>query len=199
MKKTQVCWQERQAEFESAISDQELQSLSSQWLVSKSILKALGVGWSRATKMFTFPERDADGRVVGILIRNPETGRKRMLKGSQRGLCFSSDWKELPGPILVPEGVSDTAALLAYGLCSIGRPSSNGGFDLLEKMLGKTTREIIIIGEIDRKPDGKWPGRDGARQTAKKLANRLGRNIGWSLPPREIKDIRAFLERSVQS
>ncbi len=54
-------------------------------------------------------------------------------------------------------------------------------------------REIIVIGERDEKPDGKWPGRDGAVRTAKRLAEELERPIAWALPPDNAKDARGWL------
>ena len=54
--------------------------------------------------------------------------------------------------------------------------------------------EIIVVGERDAKPDGRWPGRDGARSVAKELAKRLGREVRWILPPEGAKDMRSYLE-----
>jgi hypothetical protein len=73
-------------------------------------------------------------------------------------------------------------------------------------------RELIVIGENDRKPhdllkakvqerhdpacDGCsncWPGKFGAENTAKKLVGFLCRPVGWSFPPGDAKDARAWL------
>src|SRR5206468_7219672 len=53
-------------------------------------------------------------------------------------------------------------------------------------------RKISVFGENDRKPNGHWPGRQGALNTATELAKRLGRPVQWSLPPGEAKDLRAW-------
>ncbi len=52
---------------------------------------------------------------------------------------------------------------------------------------------MIVIGERDQKPDGQWPGKDGAERTATQLAERLRRDVAWSLPPGDAKDARAWL------
>ena len=63
-----------------------------------------------------------DGRIIGI-NRRFRDGSKKHLKGTKRGLTYAEDWATTDGPILLPEGGSDTAALLTMGLAAIGRPS----------------------------------------------------------------------------
>jgi len=80
-------------------------------------------------------------------------------------------------------------------LAGIGRPSAAGGAELLADLLSDTPdkRPIVVLGENDAKPDGKWPGRDGAKTVARKLARLLGRQVRWVLPPDFAKDVRAWL------
>ena len=142
---------------------------------------------------WTFPEVDAAGRVVG-LTRRYRDGAKRALAGGRRGLTVPSGWQERPGPVYCPEGPSDTLALTALGLAAVGRPSNTGGVAELAMVLRPlpADRPIVVLGEFDPKPDGSWPGRDGARATAGRLARALGRSVLWALPPDGCKDVRAW-------
>ncbi len=159
--------------------------------VPESTLYKLWVGWTG--RSWSFPERDARGQVVGISYRLPD-GSKRQAKGGNRGLVYHREPKENE-TILVVEGASDVAACLGVGLYAIGRPSNRAGVGLLAELLRKEKHKgkVIIIGERDRKPDGKYPGREGAVATAARLSKALGRTIHWSMPPEGFKDIRAWL------
>src|SRR5262249_55242151 len=96
------------------------------------------------------------------------------------------------------EGASDTLALGALHLAAIGRPSCRGGLDPLAELLRDFTpdRAILVVGEHDARitPQGLlWPGRDGARDLAGELSQRLGRAVSWTLPPIGSKDVRAWV------
>lgn len=162
--------------------------------VSAAALEALGVGWSdRGDGYWTFPERDGAGQVVGINRRFAEGAKKSLGK---RGLTYSGDWAEPTGPVLIVEGGSDTAAAITLGLSGIGRPSCTGGAEHLVELLRTlpADRDLIVLGEFDPKPDGSWPGRDGAISIARQLAERLRRPVKWALPPDGAKDLRAWLQ-----
>jgi len=161
--------------------------------VDEEPVEQLRVGWDG--QRWTWPERDHTGHIIGIGTRNPE-GDKRFMPGGRRGLIYTHGWSAGEGPILLVEGLSDTAAAMSVGLAAIGRPSATGGVDLLASLLKDTPaqRPIIVLGENDQKPDGTWPGRDGAERTAGNLAEKLRRPIGWALPPDGAKDLRAWLQ-----
>ena len=146
---------------------------------------------------WTFPERNEDGQLLGIskrlLVRRKDGTNKEFVAGGSRGLIYPEAWHEPGGPILLVEGPTDTAAIWSMGLSVIGRPNNRGGVDLLAKMLAETTREIIVVAEYDLKPDGRWPGREGAIATAQRLADRLCRAVDWALPGDDEKDSRAWL------
>ena len=169
-----------------------LAELAGQLVVSAASLVALGVGWSVKRQAWTFPERDDRERVIGILLRN-RNQKKIVMKDSQRGLYLPQGWRERTGSLLIPEGASDTAALWDAGFAVVGRPSCSGGVQYLTDLLMWDEREIIVVGENDKKPDGKWPGRIGARRVAGKLSELLGREIAWGLPPDGFKDVRNFM------
>jgi hypothetical protein len=119
------------------------------------------------------------------------------MKGGKRGLYLPDGWEEGEGPLYVPEGASDVAALLDHGLRAVGRPSCTGGEQHLRALLAGKDIDVVILGENDRKEDGRWPGRDGAEAVARGLANALGRRVHWALPPRGHKDVRAYVTREV--
>jgi len=170
------------------------QPLAAQLGVATDALVVLDVGWDAERGCWTFPERDADGHVIGIATRYFDGSKKRMA-GGRAGLTYADDWETGDSPILLVEGGSDTAALLSCGLCVVGRPSNTGGVNQLINLLKDVPydRQIIVIGERDEKPDGRWPGREGAIGTAKKLAEELERPIAWALPPDHAKDARSWL------
>ena len=157
------------------------------------VILRLGIGYIEREACWTFSERDADGKVVGI-NRRYRDGSKRMMKGGSRGLCYADDWGRPEGPIFVPEGPSDWATLVAMGLATVARPSNTGGIEQLAELLAvvPADRPIIVCGENDRKSDGRWPGLEGAGATAERLAKRLRRPILCVLPPEGTKDIRAW-------
>ena len=143
---------------------------------------------------FTFPEFDAAGNVVGILRRFKD-GTKKAMHGGKRGLTLPTGWRDRPGPVFVVEGPTDAAALTAAGLSAVGRPSNAGGVKLLAELFRDrdADRDILIVGENDRKPDGAWPGRAGALSVARGLVGALRRSVRWALPPTDAKDVRDWL------
>jgi phage/plasmid primase-like uncharacterized protein len=168
---------ERYVSNDKSYSNVNRWKLASELDVSKKALRLLQVGWDGSS--WTFPERDATGKVIGI-VRRSKKGNKICVKGSKRGLTFATNWNKADGPIFLVEGASDTAAGMTLGLSTIGRPSARGGNEFLADLLRDVSedRQIIVLGERDEKEDGNWPGRDGAIATAQKLATSLGRSVG---------------------
>jgi integrase len=152
------------------------------------------LGANKAEKCWTFPEVDAAGTVIGVTRRFLD-GSKKRTAGGRSGLTLADGWRERPGPVLLVEGPTDLLALTAAGLCAVGRPSNTGGVDLFAELLKDwpADREILVVGENDRKPDGSWPGRSGAERTAAALAGRLGRPVPFAMPPDGAKDVRQWL------
>lgn len=92
-------------------------------------------------------------------------------------------------PILIVEGFSDTATALSLGFQGVGRPSNLACMDMLRDLV--RSRPCVILGENDRKSDGKEPGREGmiaAFQTIKLVS----RDVKMVMPPPHIKDLRAW-------
>jgi hypothetical protein len=152
------------------------------------------MGWSDRDEAWTFPERDGSGRVIGILRRYRD-GTKWLIAGGQRGLYLPAGWEEGTQQLIVPEGASDVAALLSHGCRAVGRPSCRGGVDQLRQLLADREDRVVILGDNDAKPDGSWPGLDGAKAVADALVHDLGDRVRWTLPRPGYKDIRAYLTR----
>lgn len=102
---------------------------------------------------------------------------------SRNGPLRQSDY-----PTVIVEGASDCAAALDLSLESVGRPSNLAGLGLLKKLV--EGRKVIIVGENDKKPDGKWPGRVGMEATFATLRNDCAATM--VLPPEEYKDFRQW-------
>ncbi len=147
---------------------------------------------------FTFPEHGADGRVTAINRRYvralADGNNKKVMRGGKRGLYLPDGWRDRPGPVLVPEGVSDVLALSACGLSAVGRPNNSGGADLLARLLNDVDKEIVVFGENDRKPSGEWPGGEG-KKVAEKTAVLLNRPVAFRLPPPDAKDARVWVQQ----
>lgn len=152
---------------------------------------------------WVFPERDETGRIIGLTQRytfSVNDTNKPQTTGSTRGCYFNlaTDWATVD-LLCVPEGGSDTAALLAAGIDAIGRPSAQGGGDILTAVAAKLSPDckVVVMAEQDRHENKAgqmvWPGMDGAKATARKLANKLGRTVYIWLPEDGSKDVRDYL------
>jgi hypothetical protein len=150
-------------------------------------LRSLGVGWDSCKSAWTFPERDGAGETIGLL-RRFRNGSKKVAKGGKRGLYIPAELAEQPGPVLLPEGASDTAAILSCGAAAVGRPSCNGGGDLLVELVEQDSRDLVVVGDNDEE----GTGRAGAQETARLVASKLKRPVNVSLPPAEHKDVREW-------
>lgn len=174
------------------ITSAELEELASLLGLPVEALKALEVGWNRQYwphDTWALPERNAAGQVIGICCRGRD-GSKRMMQRSQRGLYLPDGWQDRPGPVFVPEGFSDAAALTSMGLAAAGRPSCTGGVQHLIELFRRVDREIVVLGDNDQRPDGSWPGKVGAVKVALALQEQLGRSVKYTMPPEGFKDVR---------
>jgi Protein of unknown function (DUF3987) len=194
-----IDWRDRAEKYAKAFTPELRRELAESLGLPEAALARLSLlGWHADEQAWTFPEVDGAGNVRG-LNRRYRDGSKRMLPGGRRGLTVPADW-DMGGPILLVEGASDTLILHALGLTAIGRPNNTGGSELLAEMLKDVgpERQIVVVGEFDPKSDsGLWPGRDGAIQTAEKLAAALNRPISWCLPPDDAKDSREWTRERI--
>lgn len=204
-------WAAEHARFVAAVDPLMLESLSRELGVSDEALVSLGIGWASVERLgelcdavrhrrggeykrpkssaWVFPMMSGEGEIIGLNARAPGRG-KWTVAGGRNGLFVPAGLSEMPDPVYVPEGASDTAAALSRGVAAVGRPSCSGGVEDLAVLL--RGRRVILVGENDEKGD-KWPGRDGARNTAAKLAHVWGvRSVEWILPPDGVKDLREW-------
>ncbi|HPF41299.1 MAG TPA: YfjI family protein [Phycisphaerae bacterium] len=211
-----IDWEAEASQLVEQLTGRRILELSSSLGVPEAALQALGVGWTTDADLrryrasggdswkaappdgaYAFPERDGRGRVIGMALRAHD-GRKGAPSGktgSRRGLTVPATWNQRSGPVLIVEGASDVAACEALQLRAVGRPSNAGGGDHLAELLDGMS--VIVVGENDAKPGGAWPGRDGAKSVAARLASGWRRPVQWGLPPEGVKDIRAYLAQRV--
>lgn len=180
-----------------------IEELAQRLHVSHTTLAALGVGWREDRERrgevwagtghwaWVFPEVDGRGRIVGLLRRYEDDRLdKKLVAGGRRGLTVPATWRDLPGPIILCEGASDTAALLDLGFCAIGRPQARARCipDDLAELLGGDSRAVVVAADNDA------VGRRGAEELARILGSTLAREVGVLPPlPPGIKDLRQFV------
>lgn len=172
-----------------AISSRQLEFLAAQLGVSSQSLAQLRVGWSFKHGAFTVPEVDGERQIIGVALRWP-TGRKGFIRHGMRGLTVPAILQG-DGRVFVVEGMSDVAALSDHGIAAVGRPCASGGIGHLAGLLAD--RAIVVVGEHNRKPDGRWPGRAGAMAVTNGLRKALNREVMFAMPPSAFKDVRAWL------
>lgn len=149
------------------------------------------------------------GKPDGCLVsaENPEDPKAvvciRISEGSVRPLRFGHLHIRKPdgnlqgrsvladngGPVLVVEGMSDTATALDLGFDGIGRPSNLAGVLRLPDIL--RGREVWVIGENDQKADGKWPGKEGMLAAFQSIRSTT-KHVKMVMPPTFVKDLRAW-------
>jgi hypothetical protein len=118
-------------------------------------------------------------------------GSKSAPAGHRRGLTLPVGWKVMVGPVLAVEGPSDVLAGRAAELRVIGRPSNIGGVEYIAHLCQHL--QVIVIGDNDQKPDGRWPGKEGAERLARQLEAIWGRPVHVAYPPEGIKDLRDWV------
>jgi phage/plasmid primase-like uncharacterized protein len=181
-------WEMKHREFRNAITPEKLRELADSLQLEVDALNGLEVGWSPSDDAWTFPERNADSAVCGILLRYAN-GTKRCVRGGKRGLTLPLDWDSTNDPLLICEGPTDTLAAHTSGCKAIGRASISSGFDDLAILLKSANRKIIVVADNDSKKDG----RNGATTLAHKLTPYLSSDVYLWSPPEGYKDVREFV------
>jgi hypothetical protein len=177
------------------ITQDQRQWLAEDLSVSVSSITQLGVGYGsdhNGKEWFAFPERNPAGEIVGV-NRRYRDGQKKLCYRHSRGLSFAPPVNSTAGVVLCVEGGSDVLAGLTLGVAVVGRPSAMGGGPMLEEMAQQIKRPWLVVAEDDRKADGRWPGKEGAIQAAKRLSKVTKKRVPWCLPP-EKKDLRRWLQ-----
>ena len=213
-KKSLADWSKIAKSHASSMSDRHYAEFARRLSISEHAARMYPqLGWCEVTLVgttFTVPEFDSTGRIVGIMKRSPPSDpavdardEQLMMKGGSRGLMMVTGWRDrgesdrtpAHNPVLIVEGASCALAAASAGLSSIGRPGNEAGREYLARILADwpADRPIIVLGENDEKPDGKWPGREGGEKLAQGLANDLTRTVLFALPPADAKDLRAWM------
>lgn len=164
--------------YHEMLDEKSLAMFSQSIGVSVDSLRRLRTGWDG--EAYTFPMMDAKPQVVGIRRRFRD-GRKLSVKGGHEGLFMATACLSHEGPVLICEGPTDTGAMLDIGFSAVGRPSCNGGTDILKALLNG--RDVVVVADDDK------PGQDGADRLSKEL---VGRRIVKVITPLRGKDARAW-------
>ncbi|KKN45294.1 hypothetical protein LCGC14_0684470 [marine sediment metagenome] len=93
-------------------------------------------------------------------------------------------------PIIIVEGASDVLAAMSIGFVAIGRPSAEGGMDILKEM-PLTGHEVWVIGDNDA-----GAGKKGMQKTFLNIKDAV-EDIKCILPPEGIKDLRQWVQRGL--
>ncbi len=119
--------------------------------VSIASLVDLQVAWCPTNRAYAFPMRSGEGEIIGIRLRNI-SGDKWAVTGSRQGIFIPDE--ELKAPIcFLPEGPTNTAALLTLGLFAIGRPNVLCGGEQIKvalKRLGIFRAVIVADNDLSR-------------------------------------------------
>ena len=139
--------------------------LSKELGVSEDSLRRLEIGWDG--KVWTFPMRNGEDKVIGFRKRKTEGGYWS-LEGGNNGLFWPLGVSANDDSTLaIVEGPTDTAAILDLGLDVIGRPSCNSCVSMVIDFLKHKKRPVVIVSDFDKakvlKNDSiSRPGQEGA-------------------------------------
>lgn len=173
-----------------ASQDVSLESLAESLGVEVSALCSLQVVWSNVYGAWAVPMKDGNGTIVGIHLRK-SSGEKLAVKGSRNGLFLP---EASPQRIaFIPEGMSNTAALISMGFYAVGRPSCNTGAEMLRSAFNRLgIHQVVVVADNDAlKLNGSRPGIEGAKQIQKQL----GMKSTILVPPSPLKDIRQMVNK----
>ena len=90
-------------------------------------------------------------------------------------------------PIIITEGYTDTATAMDLGFTAIGRPSAQGGIELLPKLA--KGKNVIIVGDNDA--GAGLQGMESAFLTLQPVC----KSVIKVLPPENIKDLREWKQK----
>ena len=165
-------------------------ALAARLEVGVAALERLRVGWNVGLEAWTFPMRDARGRIVGIQHRSCADGKKRVVKGHRAGIFEPSNLDVSDRELVICEGASDTAAALTLGLEAIGIFSSGATRrEIAARVRRHRPRHAVIV------PDNDDAGRRGAEALMRALDGIVPVSI--RTPPARIKDLRAWKQAGV--
>ena len=174
--------------FQDAVAPHRLEKFAGGLGVASSSLDRLAAGWCSSSAAWSFPMTDARGRVLGIRLRT-DSGKKFAVKGGNEGL-FIPAGLECSKTLLLPEGPTDTAAILDLGFTAVGRPNDRGGRRLLVDLIRRQKpATVVIVADRDEREQG--------MVAATGLAGVLTlhhRDVRVIIPPAGVKDARQWVQ-----
>ncbi len=191
--KPSIDWARRAKSYVRHLTDAGCERIASTIGVAPATIRTMGVGWCPRRSCWTWPMRDADGRVVGIRTRTTR-GKKFADRHSDGNGLFigpmvTSDY------LIVVEGPTDTATMIDIGYQSaIGRPSCRGGTGYIIDIVRRLRPSAILLV-----PDRDQPGIDGATDLAARIVATDAippHRIDALLPPADATDARAWAQKN---
>lgn len=175
--------------FRSLIDPVALERHAASLGLTASSLRRLGIGWFPEEEAWTFPMSNGKRQAVGIR-RRWEDGRKRSIAGGRNGLFVPFGLPARLTTVYMPEGPTNTAALLDLGLPAVGRPDCSSGLDEIVEMFGSHKPLLVLVADRD-KPDklGRLAGEAGAKALAQAFRLRKW-PVSIIQPPEGINDPR---------
>src|SRR5262249_11778226 len=101
-------------------------------------------------------------------------------------------------PLLICEGMTDTAVALSLGYAAVGLPAAGQAVDLVaERVIPASLRSAVIVADLDEgialcSGDTIWPGIEGGLRLAERLMPLIA-EVRFCLPPAGLKDLRQWL------
>ncbi len=133
--------------------------------VTLQSLKLIGTVWIASKHAWGFPMRRADGRTIGLRIRN-EAADKWSWPGSKAGI-FTTGGHDAKQPLYVVEGPTSLAAMDTMQFSAIGRPSCAGQEDIVNEYIKlNRVREVILVADDDPHESG-MKGMEKLQETLK--------------------------------
>lgn len=179
-KPTNINWTRLNQEY---ITKRMTGQVSKPLRVSEETLNKLEWGWDYTAA--TFPERNENDEIIGILRRFPDRN-KGVVSGSKRGLTIPRIKFDPSKKLYICEGLSDLSVILEAGCQGIARPCANFSSEMCLDF-GSRFKNIVIIGDNDE------AGIDGATKlTADFLQSEQEGSISCLLSPEPFNDLYEF-------
>lgn len=150
-------------------------------------LRRIGVVWAVGIGALAAPMYGPGKEPIGVRFR-ADDGRKWAMAGSRNGLFGLGSTMEVRDTLYLPEGMTDTAALVGLGLWAIGRPSCTGGREYVRGLVRclPSSVSIVVVSDAD------LAGRRGAAMLADELTDD-GRRVRMLVPVPGYKDVRDWI------
>lgn len=193
IRKRQIDWDARSKKYQRQLNDNGCQYLADQLGISPATLRLLDVGWCPSRSCWTWPMRDAAGRIVGMRTRHTNGSKKADAGGDGNGLFLGPDLAS--DYLLVCEGPTDTAALIDCGYTSVlGRPSCRGGNRYTIEIIRRLSPAAVVLIP-DRDDAGLSGFADLAAAIAESGAMPVER-IDAVTPPPSVNDAREWAQKN---